>query len=940
MPMHTESLFAVALLISAGLPGVAQAVCGDGILDASEECDDLNTTAGDGCDASCLIEDGFECVDASFALDFAETLVSSDPTHSSPAWSLSGDGTTLTQSLNALPAVYVSTLPAAGVSMTFELSVNTTSDDDFIGWAIGYDSGEYASSGADWLLFDWKQLDQNWDGYDAWAGLRMYRVSGAIDSSYELWEHSDSVTEIAQALTLGSTGWADNTTYTVQVDYSTTQVDVYVDGTLEFSESGSWPTGNFGFYNFSQPAIEYELTAPLDQSVCAESDTDGDGITDLDEDAIGTDRDDPDSDGDGLDDLAEVVDVDDPVDSDGDGVIDAIDADDDGDGIDTVDEDLDGDGDPTDDDSDTDGTPDYLDDDDDDDGVPTVDEDYDGDGDPAGNDADSDGDPDYLDPDSDDDGTGDAADCAPVDDAVNPDALEICDGIDNDCDGTVDEDDATDASTWYADSDGDGYGDASSASTACSQPSGAVADATDCDDGASSVYPGADEYCNIVDDDCDGDVDEGTPVDVGTWYTDSDGDGFGDAGSGTVACTQPSGTVADDSDCDDADGAVNPDATEVCNGVDDDCDGTVDEDDALGAGTWYTDADGDGYGDPADSTVACTQPSGTVADATDCEDGIAAINPGADEYCNGVDDDCDGTVDEPSAVDASTWYADADGDGFGDAFNVTNACDQPSGTVTDASDCHDGDADINPDAEEVWYDGVDQDCDGANDYDQDGDGFEHADHEGEDCDDTDPEINPDADEIWYDGVDQDCDGGSDYDRDGDGHDSESYGGDDCDDADETVYPGAPDDWYDGIINDCDRANDYDADQDGHDAAAYGGDDCDDAASDVNPEAEEIWYDGVDQDCDGNDDDQDLDGWPQGEDCDDTDPDAYPGAPGYDSDCQLVGDTGDTDLGPDDTDGPKFQGGGGCGCTSQPASALAASWLFVLGLVPLLRRRED
>jgi len=940
MTFPIRALLPLVIVTTAALPNIAHAACGDGVIDSSEECDDLNSTNGDGCDSSCLIEDGYECVDASFALDFSEVLTTSDPTHSSPAWTLSSDGQTLTQSLNALPAVYVSTLPAVGVSMTFELTVNTTSDDDFIGWAIGYDAGENTSASADWLLFDWKQTDQNWEGNDGWAGLRMYRVTGAIEDSYEMWGHTDSVSEIAQAISLGSTGWADNTTYTVQVDYSTTQVDVYVDGSLEFSELGSWPTGNFGFYSLSQPSTEYTLTAPVDQSVCAEADSDGDGITDLVEDAIGTDRDDPDSDGDGVGDLDEVVDIDDPTDTDGDGTIDAIDSDDDGDGIDSVDEDLDGDGDPTTDDSDGDGTPDYLDDDDDDDGVPTTDEDYDGDGDPADNDADGDGDPDYLDTDSDNDGSGDAADCEPIDASINPSAIEYCDGVDNDCDGSVDEDDAIDASTWYADSDTDGYGDPGTTTISCTADSGWVADATDCDDSDPAVYPGADEYCNGIDDDCDGAIDEGSPVDVSTWYADTDGDGFGDAGSSQQACTQPSGYEANALDCDDADGAVFPGADEYCDAVDNDCDGRVDEG-AVDATTWYADDDGDTYGDATDSVVDCTQPSSTVADDTDCDDGDSSVNPSADEYCNGIDDDCDGVVDE-GAVDAITWYADMDGDGYGDPTTGVTSCDSPSGYVDVDLDCDDTDPDVYPNAPEVWYDGIDQNCDGRSDFDQDGDGYDHADYGGTDCDDTDETINPGVAEIWYDGVDQDCDGLSDYDRDGDGYDSESYGGDDCDDADADVYPGAPDEPYDGVITDCDNSSDYDADGDGHDAVDYGGDDCDDAASDVNPEQDEVWYDGVDQDCDGNDNDQDQDGFGVDEDCDDTDADVYPGAEGWSDDCEPIsGDTADTDALPgdtDDTDGQKFQGGGGCGCSATPAAPSAA--LFLLAFIGLARRRQD
>jgi len=181
-------------------------------------------------------------------------------------------------------------------------------------------------------------------------------------------------------------------------------------------------------------------------------------------------------------------------------------------------------------------------------------------------------------------------------------------------------------------------------------------------------------------------------VDVGTWYADSDGDGYGDASSSRDACSQPTGYVADATDCEDAEVTTNPGADEYCDGHDDDCDGSVDEDDAMDVAIWYLDYDGDGYGDASASADACSQPYGYVADATDCDDAEATINPAAAEYCNGDDDDCDGSVDEDDAVDASTWYGDGDGDGYGDASNSANACSAPSGYVADATDCDDGDA--------------------------------------------------------------------------------------------------------------------------------------------------------------------------------------------------------------------------------------------------------
>ncbi len=130
---------------------------------------------------------------------------------------------------------------------------------------------------------------------------------------------------------------------------------------------------------------------------------------------------------------------------------------------------------------------------------------------------------------------------------------------------------------------------------------------------------------------------------LNTYYADTDGDGYGDSSNSTQACSTPSGYVSNSTDCDDNDANNYPGNTEVCDGQDNDCDGQVDE----GAGnTYYADTDGDGYGDSNNSTQACSTPSGYVSNSTDCDDNDANNYPGNTEVCDGQDNDCDGQVDE------------------------------------------------------------------------------------------------------------------------------------------------------------------------------------------------------------------------------------------------------------------------------------------------------
>ena len=292
--------------------------------------------------------------------------------------------------------------------------------------------------------------------------------------------------------------------------------------------------------------------------------------------------------------------------------------------------------------------------------------------------------------DADEDGFPACLDCDDGDAAQNPDAAEVCNEADDDCNGVVDED-AIDAATWYLDADSDGYGAAAVTAVQCAQPDGYVDNADDCDDLHATSFPGGTEVCDERDNDCDGTTDEDDAVDAATWYYDFDGDGFGDAATTATACTAPEDYVANATDCLDRDSTISPAGTETCNEEDDDCDGEIDED-ATDASTWYVDSDGDGYGSESYSLEACDQPSGFVDNTDDCNDGSELATPDGTETCDGLDNDCDGEIDEDDAVDASTWYVDSDGDGAGDQDDTgVVSCDQPSGYVANNLDCYDDD---------------------------------------------------------------------------------------------------------------------------------------------------------------------------------------------------------------------------------------------------------
>jgi hypothetical protein len=250
-------------------------------------------------------------------------------------------------------------------------------------------------------------------------------------------------------------------------------------------------------------------------------------------------------------------------------------------------------------------------------------------------DFDQDGQANCVDADDDNDGMVDEDDCAPLDPDMNADAVELCDGIDNNCNGKLDE--------GFDDTDGDGLADC----VDDDDDGDGEPDIIDCGPTDPEINHSAKEICDGKDNNCNGQTDEPGSAGCTFFYKDKDDDGWGMANKSFCLCgpndeysaTQPG-------DCDDSTWAINPEGSEVCNNQDDDCDGIKDNPGSLGCKKYYQDLDSDGYGAGESLCLCWGDADHTTQKTGDCDETNPSINPGIAEWCDNVDNNCDGQVDE------------------------------------------------------------------------------------------------------------------------------------------------------------------------------------------------------------------------------------------------------------------------------------------------------
>jgi hypothetical protein len=176
----------------------------------------------------------------------------------SGTWNLQAGNNAVKQTVNGNPTVFHNNQNSQGKALSGQITVQTSSDDDYIGFALGYNNGDLSNSAANYLLIDWKQGNQSYYGLGA-KGLAISQVTGVLGNNAGAWSHNSAynVTELQRSTNYGSTGWLDNTTYDFDLIFTASLVEVFVNGSKELSITGTFNDGSFGFYNYSQANVLY-----------------------------------------------------------------------------------------------------------------------------------------------------------------------------------------------------------------------------------------------------------------------------------------------------------------------------------------------------------------------------------------------------------------------------------------------------------------------------------------------------------------------------------------------------------------------------------------------------------------------------------------------------------------------------------------------------------
>lgn len=173
-------------------------------------------------------------------------------------WVLQPGNNSVIQTVNGIPTIYYSDYNAFGNRLSGTVRVGTTGDDDFFGFVVGFTPGDLTDGSSNFLLIDWKQGTQSAFGCSGDKGLAVSSVSAGLGNNAGAWCHQGfGVTELARGATLANAGWADNTTYAFDLEYTSSNLKIFVDNVLQLDINGAFTDGRFGFYNYSQSQVNY-----------------------------------------------------------------------------------------------------------------------------------------------------------------------------------------------------------------------------------------------------------------------------------------------------------------------------------------------------------------------------------------------------------------------------------------------------------------------------------------------------------------------------------------------------------------------------------------------------------------------------------------------------------------------------------------------------------